>query len=248
MSDITERQLASLALSPQPPSNLTTPTFHPFPHLPFELRLKIYSYALSTPRNLTITCHRPPFKRGQPRIAQSFKSNYPPPALLHVCHESRLEALNTYKPHFKTAKVTIEENFTQEVFVSARSCIYVSWDQDTLEFEETLLAYLAETELQAIQRLKLQVRDAAYFGHFYMDTLKRMKSLKELDIWAQNPSDAPGWSRPERYISTLAAELEAARELNFWWEVPNVRIFNGETGILDREIEGGVRNEDVIEG
>ena len=92
------------------------------------------------------------------------------------------------------------------------------------------------------------MRDAAYFGHFYMDTLKRMKSLKELEIWAQNPSDAPGWRRPDRYITTLAADFEASREVNFWWEMPNVRIFNGETGMLEREIEGGARNEDVIEG
>lgn len=55
--------------------------FHPFPNLPTELRLKIWSYALSNPLS----------------PASKNSSSMPWPPLLTTCHESRCEAIRHYE-------------------------------------------------------------------------------------------------------------------------------------------------------
>ncbi len=103
--------------------------FDLFPLLPFELRIKIWGVALTTPRTVSISC-----KKGhldtERRITLSFTSHTPPHPLLRVCHESRFETLNTYSyvPMFKTD-------------VSPR-CIYVNFTYDTIRCAAADLEYL----------------------------------------------------------------------------------------------------------
>lgn len=228
MSDTMATQLSTLDIAPP----ATLKEFHLFQMLPNELRLKIYATALSTPRTLTITCSRPPFKRGEPRrTAQSFRCNLPPPALLHVSQESRYEALAVYKPHFRTAK-------SNDTYISARGHIYVSFAQDTLKFEDTILVYLAETELQGIQSLILDVKDCGYFGHFNMDVVKRMRRLKDLEMWGEK-RDGYSWARGDAYLNVLLQDFEAAREMDPGWVCPNVRVYNKQSGKQVANIEGG---------
>jgi hypothetical protein len=69
-------------------STANTPTFHPFPNLPFELHLKIYRLTLTTRYihyNSTLAT----------RSHLALDSAIPP--LLHVSHESRAFALEHYK-------------------------------------------------------------------------------------------------------------------------------------------------------
>jgi hypothetical protein len=183
-----------------------------------------------------IKCEGPPFKRGVPRAAQAFKTNLPPPALLHVCRESRFEALNIYKPHFKTSRAA------NNTYVSTRGHIYVSFAQDTLRFEQSMLPLLAETELQGIQRLHFDVKDPGYFGHLNMGTVTRMRALKELDIWAEQGNVYgwnPGWQTSNNYVNTMMRNFEEAREIDPGWECPVVRIFNKDTKLLVGNVEGG---------
>jgi len=63
-------------------------TFHPFPHLPTELRLQIY----------TLTLHPRILKISYSPVHQTYISNTAPPVLLSLTHESRLLALSTYLP------------------------------------------------------------------------------------------------------------------------------------------------------
>jgi hypothetical protein len=63
-----------------------------FMKLPFELRSSIWHYALSIPRIHEITYDA----RGDS------SSNLPPPSLLHVCRESRAEALKMLQSGFGT--------------------------------------------------------------------------------------------------------------------------------------------------
>src|ERR1700743_793631 len=80
----------------------TSNEFHLFPALPPELRHNIWSFALSFPRTVAISCRPGTFQRGVPRTAK-FGSIDRPPALLYVCRESRSEALRVYKPAFQAA-------------------------------------------------------------------------------------------------------------------------------------------------
>jgi hypothetical protein len=83
-------------------------TFTPFPKLPIQLRLKIWKYGYFFTRNVDIrgkdisgivfkhACADPD------AVAHFFHSYASPPSLLHVCRESRSEALNHYQLEFGT--------------------------------------------------------------------------------------------------------------------------------------------------
>lgn len=83
-------QLISTSTLPPKPNPSTT-SFHLFPHLPKELRLKIYGHILTIPhaRILWVTTKCIPGSK----ITSKFTSSSPPPTLLSVCSESREEAL-----------------------------------------------------------------------------------------------------------------------------------------------------------
>ncbi|RDA91510.1 hypothetical protein CP533_4586 [Ophiocordyceps camponoti-saundersi (nom. inval.)] len=79
--------------------------FHLFPLLPPELRLKIWNMSLPPARLVPIRCSAasPSFheKQGPSRgDAPGFTSNAPIPVNLHVCAESRAEALKRYRRAF----------------------------------------------------------------------------------------------------------------------------------------------------
>ncbi|PMD14387.1 hypothetical protein NA56DRAFT_710962 [Hyaloscypha hepaticicola] len=96
--------------TPDPPNNTanksSTPTFHPFPHLPPELRFKIWStyHALTGPRKLHFSYrHRSGNTYQPPRALEGNSSSHgfssprhEIPTLLHVCSESRSFALAVY--------------------------------------------------------------------------------------------------------------------------------------------------------
>ncbi|PMD40366.1 hypothetical protein L207DRAFT_565841 [Hyaloscypha variabilis F] len=212
---------------------MTLQTFTLFPHLPFELRLKIWDLALSEPRTVTISCHREMLDRER-RFAKSFTSSTAPPPLLHVNRESRFEALSRYSPLFKTA--------TSEVYT------YISLRQDTIQCLDSVLEYMPRYEVGHIERLVLEVRDAEYFGHFHMDVVKRMESLKEVELLA-GPGDLDyRWSRAERYAQTLLGNFHEKRFEDPAWRCPRMRIVNRESGEEVGFIEGGVLIEGWKEG
>ncbi|KAK4455638.1 hypothetical protein QBC34DRAFT_460645 [Podospora aff. communis PSN243] len=85
---------------PQPPSPPSTPqTFHPFPYLPFELRLKIWEELLQ-PRIILAACFDSRFaahKRSQLALRPSLP---PTPVLLLISRETRALALRHYELSF----------------------------------------------------------------------------------------------------------------------------------------------------
>ncbi|KAH8591764.1 hypothetical protein B0O99DRAFT_631611 [Bisporella sp. PMI_857] len=204
--------------------------FHSFPDLPTELRLKIWELAITEPRTVTVAGVKPPYQRGEPRTSPRFRANIFIPPVLHVCQESRREALAVYTPCLRTPA---------EKHLPAISYIYVSFENDTFYFTESLLVYLTLIELQGIRKLVLDVTDAEYFGHFNMDIIKDMSSLKTLDLFADKGL-AYGWNLdPNRYISQLTGPFADAKELNPDWECPEVRVFNRGSKLLVGSVTGG---------
>ncbi|KAH8589868.1 hypothetical protein B0O99DRAFT_636017 [Bisporella sp. PMI_857] len=86
--------------------------FSPFPHLPFEIRSKIWSLAQPQPRVISLQHDRHYHKCA---------SKAPLPAIFHVCRESRNETLKSYNLLF-TAGI--------------RSGTYFNFDIDTLYLSE----------------------------------------------------------------------------------------------------------------
>lgn len=84
----------------------------------------------------------------------------------------------------------------------------------------------------------LEIKDTSYFGHFNMDILKKMRSLRELEIITEQGEAIRG-NAPGRYISLLTRDFEEARALDPGWECPRVSIVNGAVGTEVGLIPGG---------
>lgn len=91
--------MASSSSSRQPPT-LDQNSFHYFPPLPTEVRLKIWSLNLPPPRLVPICFLSASIPNLHPRYLRGVTSNIPVPLNLHVCSESRHLALQTYSPAF----------------------------------------------------------------------------------------------------------------------------------------------------
>ena len=169
-----------------------------------------------------MSCERERLNRTR-RIVKSFVSHTAVPALLHTCREARLEGFLTYKPMFKIDASPI---YT-----------YVCFEHDTIQCADSILEYIGRTEVERVQRMILEVKDAAYFGHFHMDVLMRMRNLNELDLLVQE--EVISWSRGRRYMDGLIGDFEQARNNHLGWECPRVRILDRNTDMELFVIPGG---------
>ena len=221
----------------------TLTEFHLFQALPRELRLQIWGIALSIPRNVNIACDTRNFHpglqsntfQGQPPSPslKSFTSSDRPPALLHVCRESRLEALRIYKPFFQ-----IE---------SSPKYIYVAFSQDTIKTSDFFLRFLRGVELQGIQKMAINVNDPISFGHGDIQILKEMQpNLTELELlvepWGHIWEHIYGRHHGEIYlqqIKIVPAFIRAAMVRDPGWRVPDMKIVDRKTGKLVERILGG---------
>ncbi|EPE27974.1 hypothetical protein GLAREA_04765 [Glarea lozoyensis ATCC 20868] len=202
----------------------TTPLtkFHLFPHLPQELRLEIWNIILAEPRQIKIDCKKR--RILQRRVVDSWTTDTPIPALLHVCSESRYLGLSYYKPYFSTK--------------TCSKAIYLNFERDAIFFQDGILSYLTGEEKRGVQKLVLETKDVAYFGHFNLDFIVQMESLRELEIWGDG-ANLPSWYDNERYLRNIRGDFEEARNTDPGWECPRVRLMNSKTNREDGIIEGG---------
>jgi 2EXR family len=93
-------------------------TFPRFPELPAELQLLIWEFAIPEPRVISYTSRRwSEYDFRHHSSIYSLKQTLP--AILHICYDSRTEALKRYKVAFATELC---------------KPIYFDFDRDTLEF------------------------------------------------------------------------------------------------------------------
>lgn len=99
--------------------NPSLTTFSLFPHLPSELRLRIWGYILHQPRLVKIIASRTHWRN--PYATSGWTAPQTPiPTALHVCSESRTEALKRYQLTFGSP------------FAPPR--VYVDFSIDTIRF------------------------------------------------------------------------------------------------------------------
>ncbi|KAF2434187.1 hypothetical protein EJ08DRAFT_646633 [Tothia fuscella] len=209
-----------------------TAQFHLFQELPSELRLEIYRLALQMPRVVNITCDAGPKQRNIPRTAKSFHSDNcaRPPSLLHVCHESRREALKVYKPHFQTQ--------------TSAKYIYFSTTQDTIKATDSVLQFLDELELRVVHKLDLFLRDPAYFGHFNLDYIKNMQpTLKELDLSVRQTVMIPPWNR-RNFVKGVMNDVRIAAQGDREWVRPNIRCLDLDSGRFEEILASEIFEEE----
>jgi hypothetical protein len=208
----------------------STTTFHLFPLLPSELRLKVWNLALSISREITVICERERLL-GTRRFKKSFRSQTAVPALLHTCRESRLEGFLTYKPMFQTEY--------------SSAYIYVSFDNDTIKCVDSSLEHIGDDELERVQRLIVDVNDEAYFAHFHVDVLIQMGMLRDLELLVLGENVS--WYRGRRYMDGMVYEMEQARKKNPTWVCPYIRIVQKTSGKELGVIPGGPLQPEELE-
>jgi hypothetical protein len=131
-------------------SELTTfHPFHPFPHLPDELRLLIWNLASAHPRTVTIHAHP-----RQIQIAEYLISPSPIPAPLHTCRESRIEALTTYTKAFHCP--------------NNPRYIFVDFHVDTIMLIDFDLKKISAEDAGLTRWMTVEVRDSKLFCYYYM--------------------------------------------------------------------------------
>jgi hypothetical protein len=195
--------------------------FHPFPNLPSELRLKIWTLALHTPRIVYLSCRKTPFHHRSPEIPRTIESysscsgtnSTPVPALLHANRESRHEALAFYTVSFQ----------------APNSLIYVSFPYDTLWLSDHILVNIPEHPRQRIQRMVLDVRDPEYFEYFNMDYLRGMTALEKLQLMASRDPAYYNWGSRDMYAERLVVDFETTRRAYPEWNCPEVVIMDKKT-------------------
>jgi 2EXR family protein len=202
----------------------TSNEFQFFQALPSELRLRVWSFALSTPRDVTVIGDGGIIRPGPSRAAKSFRSTTRPPAMLHVCRESRFEGLKVYKPAFQS---DTSPRYT-----------YVAFSQDTIKACGSIIHYLRTPELYSIQKMVLDVKDPAYFAHFGMDILKKMQSnLADLELIVHDENVWVG-NVGQDYLQKVKGDFLDAIEFDPEWVWPDISIVEGKTGELFDQILG----------
>ncbi|KAK2728776.1 hypothetical protein CKAH01_02826 [Colletotrichum kahawae] len=142
----------------------TTPSrpldhFHLFPYLPAELRLKIWNFNLPPPRIVPIQCgakslsfapdvHQAAQRRPSTSGCISYASI---PVNLHVCHESRVEAMKSYRLSFGMTR-----NPGQIFFDRSRDVLYFGARDGYMASEAqfmTVMALCDPTDLAEVRHL-----------------------------------------------------------------------------------------------
>ncbi|PON24785.1 hypothetical protein TGAM01_v206293 [Trichoderma gamsii] len=125
-SPITKSRAIEKRPSPKPAVSKHLNSFHSFAKLPTELRLRIWELSLPSPRLVPIQCGSNGISRPEssPTTLASLRldftttgcmSSAPVPVNLHVCTESRLEALQTYRSCFGFARGPGQILFNPEI-------------------------------------------------------------------------------------------------------------------------------------
>ncbi|TGO49654.1 hypothetical protein BCON_0204g00050 [Botryotinia convoluta] len=202
--------------------------FQFFSSLPYELRLKIYGMILNDTRTVQINCEKATIISTRRRYLKSFKSPTPIPSLLHICQETRAEALAHYKPLFCTQY--------------SPSYIYINFTTDIIKLADGIIPYLDGEERDGIRKMELVVSDMAYFGHYNLEAISKMRGLQELELEALG-EDLNSWQPEGHYLSTIMKELKEMRREKPDWCCPRVRLVHGRLGKEFGVVEGGIWTE-----
>ncbi|KAF2966457.1 hypothetical protein GQX73_g7083 [Xylaria multiplex] len=152
-------------------------TFHPFPKLPAELRIQIWTLAAG-PRILHIRVF-PKTPKMYPELEDlGYASPTPAPAVLHACRESRLIA--PYQKAFFTSTPVRGGNETKY--------IWVNFQQDMICLADYQLKRLGPYRAD-IERLRFSVptgQNGDFFYSYFFDKsheiLRDFSALRELHI------------------------------------------------------------------
>ncbi|ROV94702.1 hypothetical protein VSDG_06140 [Cytospora chrysosperma] len=199
-------------------------TFHLFSRLPAELRWKIWDFNLPGPRIVSIRCGPESLSScpgldsgGRPSPFSSSGCTSPAaiPANLHVCHESRREALRRYRLSFGIARLP-----GQVFFDPDHDVLYFGPRDGFMASEANLRTVLSLCDPAELARVKrVAINDALFWVYENAwhhrprhqppqhHTQQQQFSEGGQRPWQQQPSTAPATHSP---FSLLPPPLAAA--------------------------------------
>ncbi|OBT39244.1 hypothetical protein VE00_09931 [Pseudogymnoascus sp. WSF 3629] len=229
----TSTTTSAISTSPSSPSSSSPPltSFHLFPHLYPELRLKIWHMALDLgPRIVTI--HYEP-------STHSFRTPTPPPSLLHTNRESRHEAQRAYPLLFGTASAP-----SHIPFHPAHDTLYFP-RRSTMGYDDSLRDFGALMATPAdLDRVRVVALDSvdcrekrpweAYDKAVFVKSFPRLENVVLVRgpkrAWLSNIPRAMGPVVEEREVEFVGVEEEERGEVVKGFEA----AFFGEEEVLER--------------
>lgn len=185
--------------------------FHGFRHLPAELRLKIWRFAIH-PRTVDI---REKYLYHPDKRRYYLISATPPPAITQACRESRAEVLASglYVTAFANAEI-------------GPRYIWINFVHDTVRLSQFAVGFIREEERAQIRKAIVVVQDVEIFFQFNLDEdMSKMGALRELDIVSEPPLWT--WGRNFGWVQSTFTE---AFGFQAGWEPPRIRIIESATG------------------
>lgn len=207
-------------------TTLSLTSFPKFSELPFELRLKIWSYTFPGPRVLTIKCTKGDYQRGTRRVffVSKYTSTTAPPIALSICQESRDEALRRYTLILATN--------------SSPAAIPIDYSIDTIRIHDRDCRHLAEPEISLVQDLVIDVADYVMFGDYNMEEMLRFTALKRLVLMIGEIDVGRSWWGPD-VQTKMSRDFTDARKRFQEWAMPEILVGGHGCGdkLLPVEIE-----------
>jgi hypothetical protein len=142
--------------------------FHPFPHLPFELRAQIWSFTI-TPRVVDVRASKV-YVRKDHQVLQ-LASRTPSPAQLHTCREAR-KALTAYQRVFSALA---------NADGLGRQYVWLDPGMDVVSIGTSKLSHFKPV-MSLIQRLKFEREHDEFFARYECDELAGFVNVREIYI------------------------------------------------------------------
>lgn len=227
------------------PRKLTSFTL--FPGLPTEIRLKIWRLIAPGPRTVLVQYST----KCKISAFTGWTSPYPPPVILAICQESRLEALKSYQlafgSYFHPAKIYIDFSIDTLRFENAPKEWEPFWDPNEQHYSERTLTasrsrevgpsdylldillgggYHGVDDTEKIQHMIIDVSEVLYGRkNFCWDEIRLFTALKELTLFAWDVDEVAD-EMMAHYRETLNRVARAHPE----WIIPQIRVKSAPTG------------------
>ncbi|GAP90720.2 hypothetical protein SAMD00023353_5200510 [Rosellinia necatrix] len=206
-------------------------TFHLFPSLPTELRLRIWALAAEDPRILHVRAEGRLVWTSETELENItvYSSLTPPPAVLHACRESRQNA--PYEKSFLTSSPGVAEV----------RYIWANFQQDMIYLPDAEIHRL-EPYGAVIQRLRFTVlpADPALSGgtdelwsHYSDEILEPFTALRELHI--SIPEPFLQWGSIAEVVSFYPLRQENYAMAYIWFREQGGQVHNMDD--IDEELE-----------
>jgi hypothetical protein len=229
-------------MEPNPHPQLQSFTL--FPDLPVELRLKVWAYTIP-PRIVTLHSQG---KHDEPRLIRNSEVVYcgkamwwtspnPIPTILHICHESREEALKSYcrlfKPndfqaaiYFDFSRDTLRIGITRPEYYLTEGNSWFSGGRDPCMEDHTAIVDWPENhEINIAENLQFMITEDDDFSPSVWHQIRRFPALRELTVmpW-ENLHSMDRWMKLHRaWIRSIAQKYPE-------WSVPKITVISAGSG------------------